>query len=129
ASAVCKDYVRGTGAFKTLWKLALHPLRERFSDPDASWGHRSAVSTRAAESFYGFKIQAAVCIRTELPMVWRIETARAHESSFALPLLDAAIARGLKPETAVMDKGYDTNAIHDGCEARGCAPVIPLKGK
>jgi len=29
------------------------PERERFSDPDATWGHRSAVSTRAAGSYYG----------------------------------------------------------------------------
>jgi len=28
------------------------PERERFSDPDASWGHRSAVSTRRGGGFY-----------------------------------------------------------------------------
>src|SRR2546429_2811878 len=27
------------------------PEREKFSDPDASWGHRSALATRAAGSF------------------------------------------------------------------------------
>jgi hypothetical protein len=26
-----------------------------------------------------------------------------------------------------MDKGYDTGPIHDGFEARGCRPVVPLK--
>lgn len=103
--------------------------RERFSDPDASWGHRSAVSTRAAGGYYGFKIHAVVCARTELPMAWRIETAKAHESNFALPLLDAALARGFNPETCAMDKGYDTVAIHDGFEARACHPVVPIKGK
>jgi len=50
------------------------PERERYSDPDASWGHRSAVSTRAAGSFYGFKIHAAVCARTGLPLAWQIES-------------------------------------------------------
>ena len=35
-------------------------LRERFSDPDASWGHRSAVSTRKGGGFYGFKLHLAV---------------------------------------------------------------------
>jgi hypothetical protein len=103
------------------------PEREKFSDPDASWGHRSAVSTRKGGGFYGYKIQAAVCARTELPLVWRVETARDHESSFALPLLDAMIARGFKPETATLDKGYDTTGIHDGCEARDVRPIIPLK--
>lgn len=103
--------------------------RERYSDPEASWGHRSAVSTRGSGGFYGFKIHAAVCARTELPIAWRIETAKAHESSFALPLFDAVLGRGFKPETCAMDKGYDTVAIHDGFEERGCSPVVPIKGK
>lgn len=33
---------------------------EEYSDPDASWGHRSAVSTRKGGGFYGYKIHAAV---------------------------------------------------------------------
>src|SRR5207244_13572768 len=77
--------------------------RERFSDPDASWGHRSAVSTRAAGSFYGYKIHAAVCARTELPLAWRIETAKRQESLYVAPLLDACRARGFRPETCAMD--------------------------
>lgn len=103
------------------------PERERYSDPDASWGHRSAVSTRKGGGFYGYKIQAAVCAATELPVAWQVETARDHESSYALPLLDAALARGFQVETATMDKGYDTMPIHDGCEARGVRPIVPLK--
>jgi hypothetical protein len=54
-------------------------------------------------------------------------TARDHESSYALPLLDAVLARGFAPETCAMDKGYDTGPIHDGFEVRGCRPVVPLK--
>ena len=52
------------------------PERERFSDPDASWGHRSAVSTRSAGGFYGFKLHLAVCAKTGLPLAWQVETAR-----------------------------------------------------
>jgi Transposase DDE domain len=103
------------------------PERERYSDPDASWGHRSAVSTRKGGGFYGFKIQAAICARTELPLAWQVATARDHEASYALPLLDAVIARGFTPETCAMDKGYDTGPIHDGFEALGCRPIVPLK--
>ncbi len=54
--------------------------------------------------------------------------ARSHESSFALPLLDAAKARGFEAETCAMDMGYDTAPIHDGCEDRDSHPIIPLKG-
>jgi len=103
------------------------PERERYSDPGASWGHRSAVSTRAAGSFYGWKIHAAVCARTELPLAWRVETARAHEASYALDLLDASRLRGFAPETCTMDKGYDTEPIAEGCEEHNCRPIVPLK--
>ena len=62
--------------------------RKRFSDPDASWGHRSAVSTRKGGGFYGYKVHAAVCTATGLPVAWTVETASAAETNFALPLLD-----------------------------------------
>ncbi len=50
--------------------------RERFSDPDASWGHRSAVSTRKGGGFYGYKLHMAVCTKTGLPLALRVETPR-----------------------------------------------------
>src|SRR6266536_2629030 len=68
-------------------------LRERFSDPDASWGHRSAISTRSAGGFYGFKLHMAVCVQTGLPLAWRVETARRQEALYVAPLLDAVLAR------------------------------------
>jgi Transposase DDE domain len=104
------------------------PERERFADPDASWGHRSAVSTRKGGGYYGYKIHAAVCTTTGLPLAWRIETARRQESNFVAPLLDALHARDYKPETCAMDKRYDNTRVYAECEERGCEPVIPLRG-
>jgi len=102
--------------------------RERYSDPDASWGHRSAVSTRKGGGFYGFKLHLAVCTATGLPLAWRVETARRQESLYVAPLIDAMHARGFKPETCAMDKGYDNNRVYAECEERGCEPVIPIRG-
>lgn len=82
------------------------PERERFSDPDASWGHRSAISVRKGGGFYGYRIHAAVCARTGLPIAWRVETARAHESSLVDDLLGRVRER-VQPETAALDRGYD----------------------
>jgi hypothetical protein len=104
------------------------PERERYSDPDASWGHRSAVGTRGAGSYYGFKIDLAVCTVTGLPLAWQMRSARHHESLFVAPLLAAVRARGFRPETCAMDKGYDSVRVHTECEARDVLPVIPLKG-
>ncbi len=103
------------------------PVRERYSDPDASWGHRSAVSTRKGGGYYGWKIHAAVCTRTGLPITQRIETARTHEASMADDLLQRVRDLNLSPATAAMDKGYDTQPVHDACHAAGVLPVIPVK--
>jgi len=103
------------------------PERERYSDPNASWGHRSAVSTRKGGGFYGYKVHAAVCAVTGLPLAWTVETAGAAETNFALPLLDATMARGFDVNVAIADKGYDFAAIYDGCAERNCLPVIPLR--
>jgi Transposase DDE domain len=104
------------------------PERERYGDPDASWGHRSAVGTRGSGSFYGYKIDIAVCTRTGLPLAWQARSARHNESMFVAPLLDAVCARGFQPKTCAMDKGYDNVRVHNECAERDVLPVIPLKG-
>ena len=102
-------------------------LRERFSDPDASWGHRSAVSTRSGGGYYGYKLHLAVCARTGLPIAWHAETGRRQESLYVAPLLDAVAARGFTPETCAMGKGYDNNRVMDECRERDVVPVVALR--
>jgi hypothetical protein len=104
------------------------PERERFSDPDASWGHRSAVGTRKGGGFYGYKLDMAVCTATGLPLAWQVRTARRNESLYVAPLIDALHARGFEPETCAMDRGYDNARVYQECEERGIDPVIPLRG-
>jgi len=103
------------------------PERERYSDPDASWGHRSAVSTRKGGGFYGYKLHAAVCVDTGLPLAWHVASARENEATFALPLIDATLGQGFNVAVAIMDKGYDNGPIYDGCAERSIAPVIALR--
>lgn len=97
-----------------------------YSDPDASWGHRSAVSTRKGGGFYGYKIHAAVCTVTGIPLAWEVRTARDHELPVALPLLDRVLEQTLV-RTVAMDKGYDQAVIYEGCSARGAEAIVPLK--
>ena len=59
--------------------------------------HRSAVSTRSGDGY------------------------------FVAPVLDAARARGLQPETCSMDKGYDNNRVMDECRERGVVPIVSLR--
>jgi transposase len=99
---------------------------DEYADPDASWGHRSAVSTRKGGGFYGYKIDMAVCTATDLPLAWNVRTAREAEQAHALALVDAVKARGFAVETAAMDKGYDARFVYEGCEDRDVRPIIPL---
>jgi hypothetical protein len=101
--------------------------RGRYSDLDASWGHRSAVSTRKGGGFYGYRLHAAVCTATDLPVAWAVETARDHETLSVAPLLDTARRRGAMVATAALDKGYDNNRVYAECAERDCLPLIPLR--
>lgn len=89
--------------------------RNWHTDPDASWGHRSAVSTRRGGGFFGYRLHAAVCTATDLPVAWTVETAKANETRFAVGLVDEAQRRGLMAATACMDKGYDQRPVYEGC--------------
>lgn len=99
----------------------------RFADPDASWGRRSAISTRKGGSFYGYRLHLAACVTTGLPVAWRVESARENEGRFAAMLIDAAKRRGCIADTAAMDRGYDIGPVHADCAERDCLPIIPLK--
>jgi IS5 family transposase len=101
--------------------------RERFSDPDASWGHRSAVSTRKGGGFYGYRLHAAVCTQTDLPLAWTVDTAHVHESNFPASLIDTLHARGFASETCALDMGYDNERVYGECEDRDVRPIIPLR--
>lgn len=103
------------------------PERNWHTDPDASWGHRSAVSTRKGGGFYGYRLHAAVCAATDLPIAWTVETGKANETPFVAPLIDTARRRGAMAATAALDKGYDNNRVYAECMERDCLPVIPLR--
>lgn len=103
------------------------PERKVFSDPDASWGHRSSISVRKGGGFYGYKLHAAVCTVTGLPIGWHVATAKDAEVPLVPSLLDTLVRRGFVVETCAMDKGYDANVIYDGCESRGIRPIVPLR--
>jgi transposase, IS5 family len=103
------------------------PERKKYSDPDASWGHRSAVSTRKGGGFYGYRIHMAVCAKTDLPLAWQVETGKANESPTVAPLLDKLNGLGFNPETCALDKGYDNGPVYEACEERGIRPIICLR--
>lgn len=75
----------------------------------------------------GCDLRLAVDTATGLPLAWRIETARRNESMTVAPLLDSLIARGFRPSTCSMDRGFDVTPVYDACAERGVLPIIPLR--
>ncbi len=69
----------------------------------------------------------AVCTRTGLPVAWQTRTARANESQFTAPLIDAARTHGITAETCALDKGYDLEGVYAALEDRDCRPIMPLR--
>lgn len=92
-------------------------------DPDATWGHRSSISTRSGGGYYGYKVHAAVCTTTGLP----VETAKDSELPLVATLLDIVKDRAFVPSVVVLDRGYDAKDIYDEVEGRHMRPVIPLR--
>jgi len=101
--------------------------RTAFSDPDASWGHRSSISTRKGGAFYGYKLHAAVCTTTGLPVAWTVKSANVAEQHQVPGLLDTALRRGFHPGVAVMDKGYDVPRVYESCEERNIRPIVSVR--
>lgn len=116
---------RGRKGFGTRALVGACLVKGLFNLPTWTWV--AAVSTRKGGGFYGFKIHAAVCTVTGLPMAWQIKPARRQESNFVAPPLDTIRARGFHPTTVAMDKGYDNSRVYAECEERGCEPIIPLR--
>jgi hypothetical protein len=101
--------------------------RKRFADPDATWGHRSSISTRSGGGYYGYKVHAAVCTVTGLPLAWQVETAKDSEIPMVPVLADIMHARDFTPGVLVLDRGYDSESVYEMVESRGMRPVIPLR--
>jgi hypothetical protein len=94
-----------------------------FSDPDASWGHRSAVSTRKGGGFYGYRLHLAACARTDLPLAWTVETAKANETLSVAPLLDRLHALGVRSETCAMDRGTTSSVCTGSAASEASCPL------
>src|SRR5260370_15684530 len=101
-------------------------LRKKFSDPDATWGHRSSISTRSGGGYYGYKVHSAVCTVTGLPVAWQVETAQDSELPLVPVLLDTEKRRGFTADVCVMVKGSDAEGIYSAVERRHNRPLVTL---
>jgi len=103
------------------------PARQRYADPDASWGHRGSVSTRKGGGFYGYKPHAIVDAKRELPLGLVTRTASESEIAQVERWLASATDQGFDPKTLILDKGYDYAPVYESCHRRRIQLVCPLR--
>jgi hypothetical protein len=100
--------------------------RKTYSDLDASWSHRSAVSAREAGRL--LRLQAPPGrVRRDKPAAGVADgDGQGGRVQLRGAAADAVKARGFRPEVAVLDMGYDHEVVYSS-EQRDCRPVIPLR--
>src|SRR5258708_23416725 len=86
--------------------------------------HRAAsIDPRSGGGYYGYKVHAAVCVTTGLPLAWRVETAKDSEISQVPVLVDIMHARNFISGVLVLDRGYDSEKVYETVEGYGGARV------
>jgi hypothetical protein len=103
------------------------PERKRFSDPDATWGHKSATGTAGSRGFFGYKWHQIVCAKWQVPVAWGLTTAKTHETLMFTPMLRKARDAGFATGTIVGDLGYDSGDNYSDCDELECIPIIPIR--
>ena len=72
---------------------------DRTSHPDANRGPVASAISRSDRMIYGYKLRAAVCQRTGLPLAWRFTPTRVPTRRFpVVPLPDLGPCANLAPE-------------------------------
>ncbi len=102
-------------------------LREKFSDPDASFGHRGATGTRGAGSHYSYRVHVMGTTDKGRPVAWYTHTGKDGEKARVPVLFRQASEHDIHPETCSLDKNYDAEYVYAEIASWNAKPVIPLQ--
>ena len=91
------------------------------SDPEARVG-------RARRGFIlGYKVHAACCTGSELPLAFMVAPCNMNEKRFIKPLLEKLEGLGLKFKAVLADAQYDSSKVREAVRLFGAEPVIPYR--
>ena len=89
------------------------------SDPEARVG-------RARRGFLlGYKIHAACCTSSELPLSFTVASCNMNEKLFTKPLLEKLKKYGVKFKSVLADAQYNSSKVREDVKQFGAEPVIP----
>jgi len=91
------------------------------SDYDARVG-------RARRGFIlGYKVHAACCANSELPLAFTVEPCNRNDKCFIKPLLEKLKAQGISFKAVLADAQYDSAKARNIVREYGAEPVIPYR--
>lgn len=83
---------------------------------------------RARRGFLlGYKLHAACCTGTDLPLAFTIAPCNMNEKRFAKPLLEKLKGLGVKFKAVLADAQYDSSRVREDVKRFGAEPVIPYR--
>ena len=75
----------------------------------------------------GYKVHAACCVGSELPLAFKVEPCNMNEKRFIKPLLEKLRVHGVCFETVLADAQYDSSKVRNTVREYGAEPVIPYR--
>jgi len=107
---------------------AVKAYSQRSLDNKTGKSDNEARVGRARRGFIlGYKVHAACCTESELPLAFTVAPSNMNEKLFAKPLLEKLKKYGVKFKNVLADAQYDSSKVREEVKRFGAEPVIPYR--
>ena len=116
------------GEIVALDGTAIKAYSQRSLDNKTGKSDCEARVGRARRGFIlGYKVHAACCTSSELPLAFTVAPCNMNEKRFIKPLLEKLRGHGVCFETVLADAQYDSSKVRNTVREYGAEPVIPYR--
>jgi transposase len=107
---------------------AIKAFSQRSLDNKTGKSDNEARVGRARRGFIlGYKVHAACCTSSELPLAFMVAPCNVNEKLFAKPLLEKLKGYGVKFKAVLADAQYNSSKVREEVKRFGAEPVIPYR--
>jgi len=101
---------------------------QRSLDNRSGKSDRDARVGRGRRGFLlGYKVHAACCTSSELPLAFTVEPCNRNDKCFIQPLLEKLKTQDINFKTVLADAQYDSTKVRNVVRKYGAEPVIPYR--
>jgi len=105
---------------------AIKAYSQRSLDNKTGKSDRQARVGRGRRGFIlGYKVHAACCVGSELPLAFKVAPCNLNEKRFIKPLLAKLKGLGINFNAVLADAQYDSAKVRNTVKEYGAEPVIP----